>query len=151
MRRSKKAELYRALFQRGRSASRRGELKEAEGDYRARLGSLPARPLTLQRLGELAKIKRDFVAASAFYERILQIDPEDAGSHYNLMLVYRKLGMQEEARREAKIFADLKDDPGALPVASEFLRRHPEMKGESVPWHVHDLDRGRESAAYTKN
>ncbi|HEX7175354.1 MAG TPA: tetratricopeptide repeat protein [Pyrinomonadaceae bacterium] len=146
-----KPDLYRALFQRGRIRERRGELKEAEEDYRRVSEAFPRDRLTLQRLGELAKIKRDFVAASAFYERILQIDPEDAGSHYNLMLVYRKLGRQEEARREAKIFADLKDDPGALPVASEFLRRHPEMKGESVPWHVHDLDRGRESAAYTKN
>jgi hypothetical protein len=27
-------------------------------------------------------------------------------------------------------------------VASEFLRRHPEMKGESVPFHVHDLSKG---------
>ena len=37
---------------------------------------------------------------------------------------------------------DLKDDPGALPLASEFLRRHPEMQGESVPFHVHDLPGG---------
>jgi len=43
----------------------------------------------------------------------------------------------------------LKDDPGALPVASEFLRRRPEMKGESVPSHVHDL-RGAGEVAGTE-
>jgi hypothetical protein len=63
------------------------------------------------------------------------------------MLIYRKLGLNEQARAEAKVFADLKDDPSALPVANEFLRRHPEMKGESVPFHVHDLTRGRAEVA----
>ncbi len=133
--------LHRALFQRARIRTKRGQLAEAEADIRRVLEAYPRDRLSLQQLGELSKIKRDFTAAREVYERVLQIDPEDAGAHYNLMLVYRKLGMNDEARREAKIFADLKDDPGALHIASEFLRRHPEMKGESVPWHVHDLTR----------
>jgi Tfp pilus assembly protein PilF len=134
--------LHRALFQRARIRRQRGQLAEAEADIRRVLEAYPRDRLSLQQLGELSKIKRDFAGAREAFERILQIDPEDAGSHYNLMLIYRKLGMNEEAKAEAKIFADLKDDPGALPVASEFLRRHPEMKGESVPYHVHDLSKG---------
>ena len=134
--------LYRALFQRARIRTKRGQLADAEADIRRVLEAFPRDRLSLQQLGELSKIKRDFQTARDCFERILQIDPEDAGSHYNLMLVYRKLGMNEQARAEAKIFQDLKDDPGALPVASEFLRRHPEMKGESVPFHVHDLLKG---------
>ncbi|HEX8283516.1 MAG TPA: multiheme c-type cytochrome [Pyrinomonadaceae bacterium] len=139
--------LHRALFQRARIRTKRGQLTDAEADIRRVLEAFPRDRLSLQQLGELSKIKRDFPAARECFERILRIDPEDAGSHYNLMLVYRKLGMNDEARAEAKIFQDLKDDPGALPVASEFLRRHPEMKGESVPFHVHDLLRdGGETA-----
>jgi Tfp pilus assembly protein PilF len=134
--------LHRALFQRARIRRQRGQLVEAEADIRRVLEAYPRDRLSLQQLGELSKIKRDFAGAREAFERILQIDPEDAGSHYNLMLVYRKLGMTDEAKAEAKVFADLKDDPGALPVASEFLRRHPEMKGESVPFHVHDLSKG---------
>jgi len=42
---------------------------------------------------------------------------------------------------EAKIFADLKDDPAALSLANQFLRKHPEMSNESVYWHIHDLNR----------
>jgi hypothetical protein len=57
------------------------------------------------------------------------------------MLIYRKTGMIDDARREAKIFADLKDDPAALPLANQFLRKHPEMSNESVYWHIHDLAR----------
>ncbi|HEY8225902.1 MAG TPA: tetratricopeptide repeat protein, partial [Pyrinomonadaceae bacterium] len=73
------------------------------------------------------------------YNKILAIDPEDTGAHYNLMLIYRKLGKTDDAKREAKIFADLKDDPGALALANQFLHKHPEMSNESVYWHVHDL------------
>jgi hypothetical protein len=60
-------------------------------------------------------------------------------AHYNLMLVFRKLGLKEEAKREGKVFAELKDDPGALPLSNLFLRKHPEMSNESVYWHIHDL------------
>lgn len=142
--------LHRALFQRARIRRQRGQLTEAEADIRRVLEAFPRDRLSLHQLGELSKIKRDFPTARDCYEQILKIDPEDSGSHYNLMLVYRKLGMNEQARAEAKIFQDLKDDPGALPVASEFLRRHPEMKGESVPFHVHDLLRGAGDVAGTE-
>jgi len=57
------------------------------------------------------------------------------------MPIYRKLGRTDEAKREAKTFADLKDDPSALALANQFLRKHPEMSNESVYWHVHDLSR----------
>lgn len=139
--------LHRALFQRARIRRQRGQLAEAESDIRRVLEAFPRDRLSLQQLGELSKIKRDFAGARDAFERILKIDPEDASSHYNLMLVYRKLGMNDEAKAEARIFADLKDDPGALPVASEFLRKHPEMKGESVPFHVHNLVKGSAEVA----
>ncbi|MBV8859676.1 MAG: tetratricopeptide repeat protein [Acidobacteria bacterium] len=142
--------LARALFQRARIRRQRGQLAEAEADIRRVLEAFPRDRLSLQQLGELSKIKHDLETARDCYERILKIDPEDTGSHYNLMLIYRKLGMGEQARAEAKIFQDLKDDPGALVVASEFLRRHPEMKGESVPFHVHDLTRGAGEVAGTE-
>ena len=44
-------------------------------------------------------------------------------------------------KRKVKIFADLKDDPGALSLANQFLRKHSEMSNESVYWHVHELSR----------
>lgn len=142
-----KPDLARALFQRARIRRQRGQLADAEADIRRVLDAFPRDRLSLQQLGELSKIKRDFAAARDAYERVLQIDPEDASAHYNLMLIYRKLGLNDQARAEARVFADLKDDPSALPLANEFLRRHPEMKGESVPFHVHDLARGRAEVA----
>jgi tetratricopeptide (TPR) repeat protein len=138
--------LMRAVFQRARIRAREGQLEAAEADIRQVLSAFPRDRISLQQLGELSKVKRDYAAARNAYEQILQIDPEDAGAHYNLMLIYRKLGMRDEAKQEAKLFADLKDDPAALPIASEFLRRHPEMKGESSPWHVHTLGARRNNS-----
>jgi len=131
----------RALFQQARIFLKRGQLDQAETNIRQVLAAFPRDRISLQQLGELCKIKRDYKGALECYDKILQIDPEDLGAHYNLMLVYRKLGRTDDARREAKIFADLKDDPGALSLANQFLRKHPEMSNESVYWHVHDLSR----------
>lgn len=133
--------LARALFQQARIFMKRGQLKQAEHNLRQVLAAYPRDRISLQQLGELSKIKRDYQGALESYTRILQIDPEDLGAHYNLMLIYRKLGRHDDAKREAKIFADLKDDPGALSIANQFLRKHPEMSNESVYWHVHDLSR----------
>jgi tetratricopeptide (TPR) repeat protein len=131
----------RALFQQARIFMKRGQLDQAEGNIRQVLAAYPRDRISLQQLGELCKIKRDYKGALECYTRILQIDPEDLGAHYNLMLVYRKLGRPDDAKREAKIFADLKDDPSALSIANLFLRRNPGMSNESVYWHVHDLSR----------
>ena len=131
----------RALFQQARIFVKRGQLEQAESNFKQVLSAFPRDRISLQQLGELCKIKRDYKGALDSYERILQIDPEDLGAHYNLMLIYRKLGRTEEAKREGKIFADLKDDPAALSLANQFLRKHPEMSNESVYWHVHDLSR----------
>jgi len=132
----------RALFQQARILTKRGQLEQAEANIRKVLVAYPRDRLSLQQLGELCKIKRDYQGALECFEKILAIDPEDLGAHYNLMLIYRKLGRNDEAKREAKIFADLKDDPGALSLANQFLRKHPEMSNESVFWHVHDLSPG---------
>ncbi|MEP6636374.1 MAG: tetratricopeptide repeat protein [Acidobacteriota bacterium] len=129
----------RAVFQQARVFIRRGQLDQAEANIRRVLAAFPRDRLSLHQLGELCKIKHDYQAARECYAKILTIDPEDLGAHYNLMLIFRKLGMQQEAKREGKIFAELKDDPGALPLANSFLRRHPEMSNESVFWHIHEL------------
>jgi tetratricopeptide (TPR) repeat protein len=129
----------RALFQQARVFIRRGRLEEAESNIRQVLAAFPRDRVCWQQLGELSKIRRDYKGARECYEQILEIDPEDLGSHYNLMLIYRKMGMNDEAKREGKIFADLKDDPSALSLANTFLRKHPEMSNESVFWHIHDL------------
>ena len=131
----------RAAFQQARVLIKFGKLDTAEANLKRVLAAYPRDRLSWQQLGELGKIKRDYASAQQCYEKVLSIDPEDAGAHYNLMLIFRKLGKHEDAGREARLFADLKDDPAAFPIANEFLRLHPEMSNESVPFHVHSSER----------
>lgn len=70
--------------------------------------------------------------------RALQaIDPDDLAAHYNLALLYRRMGMKEEAKQQAALFATKKLDPQAPTYSLDYLRNHPEITTESVPWHVH--------------
>ena len=71
------------------------------------------------------------------YETVQSIDPDDLAAHYILSIVYRRLGMKDDAVREAAAFADQKDDPTANTYALDFLRTHPNITSESVPWHIH--------------
>jgi hypothetical protein len=47
------------------------------------------------------------------------------------------LGLKEKAAEQAEYFTDRKDDPTSNSLALDFLRQHPEISSESVPWHVH--------------
>lgn len=78
--------------------------------------------------------------ARAEYEKVQSIDPDDLAAHYNLSILYRRLGMKKEAADQAAQFADQKDDPTAAVYALEYLRKHTEVASESVVWHVHNLD-----------
>jgi Tfp pilus assembly protein PilF len=143
------AENYRSIFQQGKVYRVLSRLDEAEANFKRVLEKYPNDRMTLQQLGELAKIKSEAVPpeqrddqlkiAQDFYERILKIDPEDLSAVYNLMLIYQKLGLKDEAREKAAFFRDLKDDPQAAPIASDFLQKNWDVGNESLPYHTHDL------------
>jgi len=140
----------RALFQLGRIDRSRSRLDKAEAEFKKVLESYPRDRMTLQQLGELAKIKSDIVApgertpqlqvAEGYYDRVLAIDPEDAGAHYNLMIIYQKLGRRDQARKEAVIFKDLKDDSSITNLAGTFLQTNSYVGTESLPFHTHALN-----------
>ena len=88
-------------------------------------------------LGVACYQQHKYEEARAEYETVQSIDPDDLSAHYILSIVYRRLGMKDKAAREAAAFADQKDDPTAGTYALEYLRKHPEITSESVPWHIH--------------
>jgi tetratricopeptide (TPR) repeat protein len=151
----------RAVYQHGRINRVRSRLDKAEEDFKKVLEIYPRDRITLQQLGELAKIKSDSLPpkdrkaqlqiARDYYEKILVIDPEDISAHYNLIVIYQKIGMTAEAKKEAIIFRDLKEDPGATPLASSFLQKNTNIGTESLPFHSHDLklfDPEKEKSSY---
>jgi Flp pilus assembly protein TadD len=75
--------------------------------------------------------------ATEQFEALQAIDPDDLTAHYNLSILYRRAGKMQEARDQQGMFADKKVDPGAPTYSLNFLRMHPEIAAESIPWHVH--------------
>lgn len=71
------------------------------------------------------------------FETLQRIDPDDLAAHYNLAILYRRMGEKDKAAEQAALFATKQVDPGAPTYSLDFLRNHPEISIESVPWHMH--------------
>jgi tetratricopeptide (TPR) repeat protein len=71
------------------------------------------------------------------FKALQAIDPDDLAAHYNLAILYRRKGMKTQAAQEAALYTIKRIDPGAPTYSLDYLRKHPEISNESVPWHVH--------------
>ncbi len=71
------------------------------------------------------------------FEALQAIDPDDLAAHYNLSILDRRMGEKQKAAEQANLFAIKQIDPGAPTYSLDFLRTHPELSIESVPWHIH--------------
>jgi tetratricopeptide (TPR) repeat protein len=127
----------RALYYLALMERTQGNLEAAISDFREVTAQFPRSRDAHRELGFSLYQQHKYDEARVEYETLQSIDPDDLAAHYILSIVYRRLGMKEQATREASAFADQKDDPTASTYALEFLRKHPEITSESVPWHTH--------------
>jgi tetratricopeptide (TPR) repeat protein len=74
------------------------------------------------------------------FVELQRIDPDDLAAHYNLSILYRRAGMLDKAAEQQALFVTKKFDPGSPTYSLDFLREHPEISTESVPWHMHTDD-----------
>jgi tetratricopeptide (TPR) repeat protein len=75
--------------------------------------------------------------AVAQFEALQAIDPDDLAAHYNLAILYRRKGWKDKAAVQAALYTNKRIDPAAPTYSLDFLRKHPEISTESVPWHMH--------------
>lgn len=75
--------------------------------------------------------------AIAQFKALQAIDPDDLAAHYNLAILYRRKGLKKQAEQEAALYTMKRIDPGAPTYSLDYLRKHPEISNESVPWHLH--------------
>lgn len=75
--------------------------------------------------------------ALAQFKALQAIDPDDLAAHYNLSILYRRMGLKAKAAEEAAMYTTKRIDPGAPTYSLDYLRKHPEISTESDPWHVH--------------
>ena len=129
----------RALYYRALVERNAGQVKEAIADLEAMVEKYPRSRDGLRELGFSYYQQHDYAKARDAYERLQAVDPDDLAAHYQLAILYRRLGEKDKAAIESAKFADQKDDPTASEYALEFLRKHPEVAAESVAWHTHDL------------
>jgi Flp pilus assembly protein TadD len=137
----------RALYYRALVERNEGNLDLAVADLQSVIKSYPKSRDALRELGFSFYQQHKYPEALAEYEALQGVDPDDLAAHYNLAILYRRLGNKEKAAFEAARFADQKDDPTANTYALEFLRNHTEVANESVPWHTHELDSVKTEAA----
>ena len=82
------------------------------------------------------------------FQALQAIDPDDLAAHYNLAILYRRMGMKQKSTQEAELYNIKRVDPSAPTYSLDYLRHHPEISIESVPWHLHtDLPQGSEAVA----
>ncbi|ADW70993.1 Tetratricopeptide TPR_1 repeat-containing protein (plasmid) [Granulicella tundricola MP5ACTX9] len=130
----------RALYYRALVERNQGQVDEAIVDLQKVAAQFPRSRDAHRELGFSYYQQHKYPLARAEYETVQSIDPDDLAAHYNLAILYRRLGLKDKATEQAAYFADQKDDPTASVYALEYLRKHHEIAQESVPWHVHDLD-----------
>jgi tetratricopeptide (TPR) repeat protein len=127
----------RALFYKANIRRIQGKIEEAIELYQQALAQYPRFADGYRELGFTYYQQKKYDLARTAYESLQGVDPDDLSAHYNLMLIYRRLGLKEKAAEQAAYFSDRKDDPAAASVALDWLRANPQISNESVPWHVH--------------
>jgi tetratricopeptide (TPR) repeat protein len=131
----------RALYYQALVERNQGEMDPAIADLLKVIAKFPLSPDAHRELGFSYYQQHRYDLARAQYETVQGIDPDDLSAHYNLAIIYRRLGFKEKAAEQSARFADEKDDPMANTATLDFLRAHPEVSSESVPWHLHsDLE-----------
>jgi tetratricopeptide (TPR) repeat protein len=129
----------RALYYRAVIERQAGQIAEAITDLQACIAKYPRFKDGLRELGFSYYQQHDYQKSLDAYQRLQGVDPDDLAAHYQLAILYRRLGDKTRAAIESAKFADQKDDPTAGEYALMFLRKHPEVASESVVWHTHDL------------
>lgn len=129
----------RALYYRALVERNEGRLDLTVPDLEEVLRQYPNSRDAMRELGFTFYQQHKYPDALKEYEALQANSPDDLAAHYNLAILYRRMGMRDKASREAAAFADQKDDPTANTYALEFLRKHTELANESVPWHTHEL------------
>jgi tetratricopeptide (TPR) repeat protein len=129
----------RALYYDGLLQRRAGDIGREIADFRKVVEMYPESRDARRELGITYYQQNDEQAALEQFEALQKIDPDDLAAHYNLSILYRRMGKEKEAAEQQAMFVDKKTDPGAPTYSLNFLRLHPEMSTESIPWHIHSL------------
>jgi len=127
----------RALYYLALVERREGHFDAEIADLQGVVQQYPQSRDARRELGISYYQQHSYEEAMQQFAALQAVDPDDVAAHYNLSVLYRRMHMKEKAADEAAKFATKEIDPGAPTYSMEFLRKHPEISTESVPWHMH--------------
>ena len=127
----------RALYYDGLLQRRAGNRQLELEDFQRVVAMFPDSRDARRELGISYYQQNDDTHALEQFEALQRIDPDDLAAHYNLSILYRRMGRKDEAADQRDMFIDKKVDPGAPTYSLNYLRLHPEISTESIPWHLH--------------
>ncbi len=127
----------RALYYTAVVERRMGNLDAAIAHLKSVIDKYPQSRDARRELGITYYQQHDYDSAMAQFEKLQQIDPDDLAAHYNLSILYRRMGWKDKAAEQQAMFVTKKFDPHSPTYSIAFLRNHPEISEESIPWHRH--------------
>jgi tetratricopeptide (TPR) repeat protein len=127
----------RATYYDGLLQRRAGNTEQEIADFKKVVEKFPQSRDARRELGITYYQQNQEHDALEQFEALQKIDPDDLAAHYNLSILYRRMGMRDKAADQQAMFVDKKVDPGAPSYSLGYLRTHPEISTESIPWHLH--------------
>lgn len=131
----------RALYYMALVERREGHCDKEVADLQKVVAQYPKSRDARRELGISYYQQHRYADARQQFEALQTIDPDDLAAHYNLAVLYRRMGLKKQAAEQAALFATKQVDPGAPTYSLDYLRKHPEISIESDPFHVHEAPR----------
>ncbi len=116
----------RALYYRALLERRAGENDAELADLQEVVQQFPQSRDARRELGITYFQRDDDEHAMEQFQALEAIDPDDVAAHYNLSVLYRRMGMKPQAEKEQALLLTEKNDPEALTRSLIFLSDHPE-------------------------
>jgi Flp pilus assembly protein TadD len=127
----------RALYYMALVERRAGNSEAEIADFKKVVAQYPMSRDARRELGKSYYRQSNVEAAVEQFEALQVLDPDDVTAHYNLAILYGRMGKDKESAEQQAMFKTKKVDPGAPTYSFDFLMKHPEISTESVPWHMH--------------
>jgi Flp pilus assembly protein TadD len=129
--------LARTHFFYGRVLKEEGSYDDALAHLRIVLEQYPKDRVVRNEAGRVLFLQKKYADAVKEFEYVLTIDPEDLQAHYNLMLCYKGLGMEDRALEHQKRYLRFKADEAAQAITGPYRNAHPEDNNERQSIHEH--------------
>ena len=123
----------------GEVQQRNGLYDEAIAEWMRVYAVYPRDRVLLLNIGRAHYLAGRYEEALAWFDRTLDVDPEDIGALYNRMLTLAALGFADELTQAQALYEYHKADEEALAFTAAYKQRHPMDNREAQPKHEHEL------------